>query len=77
MGDQRPFLASAAYDQVIRLWDVATANTLDTIRYKESQVNSIQFSPDASQLAVAGWQHLRIYDVRVSCSSMRSFLSFR
>uniref|UniRef100_A0A0N5A961 Target of rapamycin complex subunit lst8 n=1 Tax=Syphacia muris TaxID=451379 RepID=A0A0N5A961_9BILA len=65
MGEQRPFLASAGYDQYIRLWDVGTSTSLESIRYKESQVNSIQFSPDGSQLAVAGWQHLRIYDVHV------------
>ncbi|KHN77827.1 Target of rapamycin complex subunit LST8 [Toxocara canis] len=62
----RPLLVSASYDQNIRLWDVVTASPVESFAHKESQVNVMQFSPDGCQLAVAGWQHIRIYDIQ-SC----------
>lgn len=62
----RPLLVSASYDQNIRLWDVVTASPVESFAHKESQVNVMQFSPDGCQLAVAGWQHIRIYDIQVS-----------
>uniref|UniRef100_A0A0M3HNQ7 Target of rapamycin complex subunit lst8 n=1 Tax=Ascaris lumbricoides TaxID=6252 RepID=A0A0M3HNQ7_ASCLU len=64
----RPLLVSASYDQNIRLWDVVTASPVESFAHKESQVNVMQFSPDGCQLAVAGWQHIRIYDIQ-SCPS--------
>ncbi|VDK44033.1 unnamed protein product [Anisakis simplex] len=60
----RPLLASASYDQNIRLWDVVTASPVESFAHKESQVNVMQFSRDGCQLAVGGWQHIRIYDVQ-------------
>ena len=43
-------LASASYDNTIRLWDVATGTTISTLNHTRN-VTSVSFSPDGSTLA--------------------------
>jgi G protein beta subunit-like protein len=60
----KPILVSASHDATIRFWDITTMRQLESITHKESQVNDMCITPDGAQLAVAGWQHLRMYDMQ-------------
>uniref|UniRef100_A0A915PYV3 Target of rapamycin complex subunit lst8 n=1 Tax=Setaria digitata TaxID=48799 RepID=A0A915PYV3_9BILA len=61
-----PLLISAGYDQCIRFWDVGRGEARENFIHKDSQINAIRISPNGSFLALAGWQHVRIYNLRVS-----------
>ncbi|KFA54495.1 hypothetical protein S40293_09984 [Stachybotrys chartarum IBT 40293] len=56
-------LASASWDQTVRLWDVTTGQCLQTLKGHSNGVNSVVFSPDAKHLASASWdQTVRLWD---------------
>ncbi|MEH1891862.1 MAG: ribosome assembly protein 4, partial [Nostoc sp.] len=48
-------LASASYDNTIRLWDAATGKPLQTLSGHSSRVLSVVFSPDGQRLASASY----------------------
>jgi WD40 repeat protein len=53
-------LASASYDDTMRLWDVATGRTTATFDY---EVASLVFSPDGTTLAAGDDEKVRLWDV--------------
>ncbi|VDK83081.1 unnamed protein product [Onchocerca ochengi] len=62
----QPLLISAGYDQCIRFWDVARGEARENFIHKDSQINAMRISSNGSFLAIAGWQHVRIYNLGVS-----------
>ena len=48
-------LASASWDQTVRLWNVNTGRLLHTLRGHTDAVNSVAFSPDGKTLVSASW----------------------
>jgi WD40 repeat protein len=59
-------LASAGWDQVIRLWDVTAGTELAALRGHRSEVYVLAYSPDGAQLAAGsatGDSPLRIWDI--------------
>jgi WD40 repeat protein len=44
-------LASASYDQTVRLWDVQTGQARVTLRGHTGRVDNVAFSPDGKLLA--------------------------
>ena len=58
------FLASAAQDDTVKLWDVNTGELLDTLRGHQGAVYNAVFSPDAARLATASHDGtVRIWDL--------------
>ncbi|CAD6196285.1 unnamed protein product [Caenorhabditis auriculariae] len=56
-------LATASYDQTIRVWDVSKTVHSGSISHSEGQVNSMSLTSNARQLAVGSWQKIRVYDL--------------
>ncbi|KHJ93695.1 WD domain, G-beta repeat protein [Oesophagostomum dentatum] len=63
MAEMHSLMASASYDQTVRIWDVGSGRHVTTIPHSDSQVNAMAFTPNGYQLAVAGFQKVRIYDM--------------
>ncbi|VDM54598.1 unnamed protein product [Angiostrongylus costaricensis] len=61
--DGHSLMASASYDQTIRIWDVGSSKHVATIPHSDSQVNAMAFTPNGYQLAIAAFQKLKIYDM--------------
>lgn len=55
--------ATASYDNTIRLWAAYNGQCQRTIPHGDSQVNALTISPDRKQLAAAGFQQIRVYDI--------------
>ena len=48
------WLASASDDRTVKLWDVATGETIATLHGHTARVGCVAFSPDGRRLASAG-----------------------
>ncbi|XP_045613266.1 target of rapamycin complex subunit lst8-like [Procambarus clarkii] len=57
-------LATASYDHTIKLWQAHSGICQRTLKHPESQVNALEISPDRHMLAAAGYQHIRMYDLK-------------
>ncbi|XP_015784147.1 target of rapamycin complex subunit lst8 [Tetranychus urticae] len=57
-------LATGSYDQTIRFWSPHNGQCLRVVQHTDSQVNAMEISPDREYLAAAGFQHIRLYDIR-------------
>ncbi len=58
-------LASASWDQTVRLWNVDTEQLLHTLTGHTNDIMSIAFSPDGSTLASASWDGtIRLWNPR-------------
>ncbi|XP_065846599.1 target of rapamycin complex subunit lst8-like [Oscarella lobularis] len=62
-------LATAGYDHTIRFWQAHSGICTKTVQHPDSQVNALAFTPDRQQIAAAGYQHIRLYDVNSSSSN--------
>ncbi len=58
-------LASASWDETVRLWSVDTSKLLHTLRGHTDVVNGIAFSPDGNTLASGSWDGtIRLWNPR-------------
>ncbi|XP_074595170.1 MTOR associated protein, LST8 [Brevipalpus obovatus] len=57
-------LVTGSYDQTIRFWSPHNGQCLRVCQHADSQVNEMQITPDREGLAAAGFQHIRLYDIR-------------
>jgi tetratricopeptide (TPR) repeat protein len=56
-------LASASYDQTVRVWDAASGQELLALKGHTDQVYGVSFSPDGRRLASASYdQTVRVWD---------------
>jgi serine/threonine protein kinase len=56
-------LASASYDQTVKVWDLATKECLVTFDKHQNGVGSVRFSPDGQLIASVGWEDpVRVWD---------------
>ena len=56
-------IASASYDNTVKLWDAATGRETVTLQGHTDQVGSIAFSPDGTRIASASWDRtVRLWD---------------
>ncbi|VDO24822.1 Uncharacterized protein BM_BM2147 [Brugia malayi] len=62
----QPLLISAGYDQCIKFWDIARGEARENFVHKDSQINVTNISRNGLYLAIAGWQHMRVYHLGVS-----------
>ncbi len=58
-------IASASYDQTIRVWDAASGAELAVLRGHESYAHSVSYSPDGRRIASgSGDNTVRVWDAR-------------
>ncbi|XP_048575935.1 target of rapamycin complex subunit lst8 [Nematostella vectensis] len=63
-GQSEPvLLATSGYDHTIRFWQAHSGICCRTVQHPDSQVNSMEITPDRQLLAAAGYQHIRLYDI--------------
>lgn len=56
-------LATAGYEQTIRLWDASSGVCYRTLQHPERQVNALQISPDKQCIAAGGNPAIKLYDI--------------
>lgn len=56
-------LASGGYDHTIRFWIPHEGKCSRVIQHPNSQVNDLKITPNRNYLAVASFQHIRIYNI--------------
>ena len=59
-------LVTGGFDQKVRFWEATSGSCIRTIRYGESQVNTVRISKDKLLIAAGGNPLIRIYDVNSS-----------
>ena len=60
-------LASASWDQTVRIWDLETYTTTTILAGYSSYVYSVAYSPDGEQLAASSWDGtVRLWDLSQS-----------
>ena len=60
-------LASAAYDETVRLWDVQSGQMIRELKGHKGWVSSVAFSADGQTLASGAYdQTVRLWDLRTS-----------
>lgn len=58
-------IATASWDQTIRLWDASTGDWQATLQGHEGPINAVAFSPDGQQIATASSdQTVRLWDAK-------------
>ncbi|CAM9961599.1 unnamed protein product [Pylaiella littoralis] len=62
-------LATAGYDHKIHFWEPPSGECRSTLRFSDSQVNSLKITPDKHYLAAAGNPHVRLFDINSQNSS--------
>jgi len=62
-GPDPVILATAGYDHQIRFWQAHSGVCQRTVQHQDSQVNDIEITPDRQMIAVAGYQHIRMFDL--------------
>lgn len=60
---EQVIFATGGYDHTIRFWQAHNGICQRTVQHPDSQVNSMDVTPDKQLLAAAGYQHIRMYDV--------------
>uniref|UniRef100_A0A4W3HNV4 Target of rapamycin complex subunit lst8 n=1 Tax=Callorhinchus milii TaxID=7868 RepID=A0A4W3HNV4_CALMI len=63
VGSDPVILATAGYDHTVRFWQAHSGICTRTVQHQDSQVNSLEITPDRSMIAAAGYQHIRMYDL--------------
>lgn len=66
-------LATSGYDHTIRFWEAASGNNHKTLQHPDSQVNSLEISPDKRCIAAGGNPSLRVYDIESGSSAVTSY----
>jgi WD40 repeat protein len=56
-------LATAGFDGIIRLWDIASGQVVSRIEAHDRGVHALAFSPDGSMLASGGGGFVKVWDV--------------
>lgn len=56
-------LATGGYDHKIRFWEAPSGVCHRTLRFADSQITSLQITPDKQFLAAGGNPHLRLYEI--------------
>uniref|UniRef100_A0A7N6C0D6 Target of rapamycin complex subunit lst8 n=1 Tax=Anabas testudineus TaxID=64144 RepID=A0A7N6C0D6_ANATE len=55
VGSDPVILATAGYDHTVRFWQAHSGICTRTVQHQDSQVNSLEITPDRSMIAAAGW----------------------
>ncbi|CAN0369226.1 unnamed protein product [Ectocarpus sp. 12 AP-2014] len=67
-------LATAGYDHKIHFWEPPSGECRSTLRFSDSQVNSLKITPDKQYLAAAGNPHVRLFEINSqTASALRSY----
>lgn len=61
-------LATAGYDHKIRFWEAPSGINSRTIRFRESQVNCLEITPNKQYLATAGNPQIRLFEINDTSS---------
>mmetsp|Transcript_15343 Transcript_15343/g.25822 ORF Transcript_15343/g.25822 Transcript_15343/m.25822 type:complete len:209 (+) Transcript_15343:62-688(+) len=67
-------LVTAGYDHKIRFWEPPSGLCTRTLRFVDSQVNSLKITPDKHFLAAAGNPIIRLFEI--NSSNPNPFISF-
>uniref|UniRef100_A0AAX7SGN8 Target of rapamycin complex subunit lst8 n=1 Tax=Astatotilapia calliptera TaxID=8154 RepID=A0AAX7SGN8_ASTCA len=54
VGSDPVILATAGYDHTVRFWQAHSGICTRTVQHQDSQVNSLEVTPDRSMIAAAG-----------------------